>query len=225
MSDRIEYTHGQKIGECIFLNDEPYKVYEYGRIRMAKFRCRCGKEYITRLSYVINGYSLSCGCYNREMTSLKLTKHKLIKSAEYRTWSSMRERCLNKNNQDFKHYGGRGIAICERWLNLENGFLNFFADMGKKPTPKHSIDRINTNGNYEPNNCKWSTHTEQVRNTNRNHYITHNGETKCLTEWAEQLGINAGTLSGRLLNYGYTFEEAINPNFKRRPFGLRHGNL
>jgi hypothetical protein len=111
----------------------------------------------------------------------------------YLVWKSMRNRCRNPNNKDFRYYGGRGISICERW----NDFWLFAKDMGPRPTSKHEIDRINNEGNYEPGNCKWSTRTEQLQHTRRNVYIQYGGTKLTLSCWAKKLGIAIETLRER----------------------------
>ena|SRR5438105_3349104 len=115
--------------------------------------------------------------------------------SEYHCWTEMRQRCTNPTNKHFRLYGGRGITICSRW----NSFANFLADMGRKPSRKHSLDRYpNQNGNYEPGNCRWATQQQQMRNRRNNHLITFNGETLPLVEWALRIGILASTIRTRL---------------------------
>ncbi len=118
----------------------------------------------------------------------------------------MKQRCYNPKHPSYHIYGGRGIKICNRWLGNE-GFDNFCEDMGKRP-PKHSLDRINVNGNYTPKNCKWSTKKQQQNNRRDNRYITYQGVTKALGLWAEELGIERETLRGRL-RYGWTVEKTL----------------
>lgn len=116
------------------------------------------------------------------------------RSGEYNAWRHALSRCRNPNTHQFKDYGGRGIKVCERWLV----FANFLADMGPKPTPKHTIDRINNDGNYEPGNCRWATRKENNNNTRRSRRIEFNGERLTLQAWAERVGITAGTMHTRL---------------------------
>jgi len=124
---------------------------------------------------------------------------------EYETWQKLRKRCENKKDKNYKDYGGRGISVCDEWKS----FTTFFSDMGKRPTSKHSIERIDNNGNYAVGNCKWATQVEQGRNKRNNRMISHNGETKCLSEWAEKYGIRPHTLRTRIVTLGWSFEEAI----------------
>lgn len=115
------------------------------------------------------------------------------KIKEYHIWIAMRQRCRNPKNKDYKDYGGRGIKICKRW----DSFKAFILDMGYAPTTKHSIDRIDNNGNYQPSNCKWSTNKFQCNHTRRNVFLTHKGETKTLSQWSELLKIGYSTLHAR----------------------------
>lgn len=122
----------------------------------------------------------------------------------YRAWYHMKDRCTNKNNKDWHHYGGRGIKVCDRWLTSSN----FFKDMGEKPSSLHSIERVNNNKGYEPGNCVWATKKEQGRNKRNNRNYTYNGETRCLKDWAEHVGLSYRVLYMRL-RLGWKFEVAI----------------
>ncbi len=114
---------------------------------------------------------------------------------EYYAWSDAKGRCYRKTKWNYERYGGRGITMCERWLN---SFANFLADMGLRPSPEHSLDRFpNNNGNYEPGNCRWATRKQQVRNRRSNQLVSFNGETHLLIEWSEMLGIPYKTLFAR----------------------------
>lgn len=116
----------------------------------------------------------------------------------------MIQRCTNPLMNVYRRYGGRGIRVCDRWMTPDN----FFADMGRKPTPAHSLDRIDSNGNYEPGNCRWATAKEQGRNTSRNHFLTFNGETRCVAEWEDHLGFKQGTIKSRVQR-GWTIEQSL----------------
>ena len=126
-----------------------------------KCKCDCGKETFVSSNHLISGNTTSCGCLQKERASKAKTTHGQYQSSEYRSWQMMRNRCYNPNYNKFKDYGGRGIEVCDRW---KDSFENFLEDMGPKPSSKHSIDRIDVDGNYESWNCKWSTTQEQARN-------------------------------------------------------------
>lgn len=113
---------------------------------------------------------------------------------EYSAWAQMLQRCENKGNPSYCNYGGRGISVCDRWRS----FSQFLADVGARPSAKHSIDRINNDGNYEPGNVRWATRSEQNRNHRRLRMLTLNGETHCVVEWAERTGLPERTIRSRL---------------------------
>lgn len=161
-SDLIDLT-GQKFGRLTVVG-----FYRGGRKSFWYCECSCGKIKIIRGDGLRGGHTKSCGCLAVEASIANATKwgeknktHGMTKTPEWRSWQSMKTRCYNKNHVHWKHYGGRGIKICRSW---KNSFEEFYKDMGARPSLKHSIDRINFNGNYEPKNCKWSTASEQARN-------------------------------------------------------------
>lgn len=127
-------------------------------------KCDCGNTKEIRAASLLNGSSKSCGCLHKSLISGENHynyKHGKAHSIEHIIWCNIKQRCLNSKSTFFHHYGGRGITMCDRW---RDSFENFLEDMGKRPGPKLSIDRIDVNGNYEPSNCKWSTQSEQMRN-------------------------------------------------------------
>jgi hypothetical protein len=127
----------------------------------------------------------------------------------------MNSRCNNPNNPQYHDYGGRGIRVCDRWGG-DNGFANFIADIGRRPSNKHSIERIDNDGNYEPDNCRWATRSEQQRNRRVNRLLTYNGHTMCVAELADHLGISHAVIRSRLAQ-GWTVEEIFAiPRHKHR---------
>lgn len=127
--------------------------------------CRCGTEKTVAADSLVREKSKSCGCLRRDVSAEFFVTHGKCTTTEYFAWNSLLRRCLNSNHKGYDNYGGRGIGVCDRW-NPEKGgsFQNFFSDMGLKPSPKYSLDRINNNGNYEPENCRWATTKEQYDN-------------------------------------------------------------
>ena len=174
--------------------------------RCVECRCECGlvKEY---LFYSLrSGNTRSCGCLSRDIAGDGARKHGFSGSSEYHIWLGMRVRCRKEEDGGDRRYGGRGITVCDRW---RNSFEAFYSDMGPRPSPKHSIDRIKNDGNYELLNCRWATSKQQMRNTRVNRLIEHNGETRCLADWAEHYGLRPEILYGRLVTAGWTFEKSV----------------
>lgn len=164
----------------------------------------------TRGNYLQMGDSKSCGCLHRERAGLLMLRHGdarrgRARATEYRVWAHMIGRCHTASDAAYADYGGRGISVCEQW---RVSYEQFRADMGARPSKLHSIDRINNDGNYEPGNCRWATHTVQTNNSRRNHRLTHNGETRTIAEWARHLGVSAMLIAGRIYS-GWTTERAL----------------
>lgn len=200
---------GQKFGRLTALRD----VGKTKRGRMWRCVCDCGNETDTISTYLKSGHKRSCGCLHADsakVAGLKARTHgyttvdKKWTSNEYAIWQSMKARCLNKKVASYKNYGGRGVTICERWMKFEN----FIADMGNRPTPKHSLDRIDTNGNYEPNNCRWADQVEQAQTRTNVRSITAFGETLTSAMWSRRTGIKAEAIRNRL-DAGWTPEDAV----------------
>jgi hypothetical protein len=171
-------------------------------------RCSCGNTSFVQEPSLKKGGTKSCGCYDREAASKRLMTHgearERSKTREYTTWLRMKSRCHNPCSEFYQFYGGRGITVCERWIN---SYENFLADMGRRPKGT-TIDRINNDGNYEPGNCRWATPTQQANNKSNNVIMEHNGEAKSIAQWEKSLGFRKNIIWDRL-NRGESFDYAI----------------
>jgi hypothetical protein len=181
------------------------------RKTMVSCRCDCGCEMEFVATDVNAGKRRSCGCSRRPSGGHNKT-HGLTKTPLHRIWTGMRERCYCQTSSHYPDYGARGIRICERWSGT-NGFTNFLADMGPRP-PKHQIERIDNNGNYEPSNCRWATVSEQARNRRSNVLVTFSGTTKTLREWCDQLEVKYALVWDRL-TMGWPPERAFSQPSRR----------
>lgn len=196
---------GWKIGRLSVIKHVGY-VPHHSALWLCK--CECGAERVVRAdSLRRKGNTLSCGCFNRELTGNRRRAHMSRHTPEYRSWQHMIQRTVNRNGRASDRYIGRGITVCERWAH---SFENFLSDMGKKPTPKHSIDRINNDGNYEPSNCRWATARQQTQNYSRNVFIEHGGRRECLTEWARITGWSQTCIRKRM-RLGIPISEILTP--------------
>lgn len=207
MQFRKIYKKGDKIGKCEFVEDAIID-----KRRRAVFICDCGKIFTSNVQTVKAGGGCGCGKgYIKHGHALKNNK-----STMYNTWAAMLQRCYYQSHKNYNEYGGAGIKVCDRWLG-ENGFENFLADMGEKPSLKHSLDRFpNKSGDYGPDNCRWATQKEQCRNLRKNVFITFNNETLCIAEMAEKYRICPGLLRSRIFVMGWPIDKAINHPVKHQ---------
>ena len=171
-----------------------------------KCRCSCGNIVIVFASHIKDGHTKSCGCLNDELRIERKTTHGLYYTPEWGIWNQMIQRCTNPKNQAFKDYGGRGITVCDKW---RNNFMTFSKDMGKRPSKNLTIERINNNKGYSPDNCKWETRKKQANNTRGNQNITIQGWTLTMTQWAQFAGKVVGTVWSRLNVLNWPPEKAI----------------
>ena len=180
-------------------------------------QCDCGTERVVTTCLLRSGNSRSCGCLHREITSRRMSgeNHPMYKhghacngqrSKEWRTWHAMIRRCTYKSMDDYERYGGRGITICPQW---QHSFETFLKDVGHAPSAKHSIDRIDNNGNYEPRNVRWATNSEQIKNSRRARLITFQGRTMNIGDWSEEVGINRQTIQMRIDRRGWSIHDAL----------------
>jgi hypothetical protein len=200
---------GLRFGKLVALTMSPHKTTNGQR----RWRCVCDCGGVTSVGIgsLRSGGTKSCGCLKREETVARCTKHGWRKRGthrpEYMTWLAIKERCYNPNTDKFSNYGGRGIRVCDRWLE---SFENFIADMGLRPggIREYSIERIDSNGNYEPANCRWATQREQCNNISRNCRIEHAGRSLTLQQWSRETGVKRETIARRL-NQGWAPARAI----------------
>lgn len=152
--------------------------------------CDCGNTVDVRDSDLRRGKTLSCKCLRKE----NITKHGLYKHPVYSVWSAMKDRCANKNAAEYKNYGGRGITVCGEW----NKFESFWEDMSSGYERGKTLDRIDVNGNYSKENCRWVSNLEQQNNRRDNRMITYMGKTQSMASWSRELKIKYTTIQGRL---------------------------
>lgn len=168
-------------------------------------RCECGNEKTMEGNNLKSGNSSSCGCFQKQATSILHRTHGMSKTRTYKIWAGMIKRCTNEKCKSYDRYGGRGIKVCDRWLT---SFDNFLADMGSAPL-RMSIDRFpDNNGNYEPGNCRWATVKQQNSNTRRTRNLEFRGETLPIAIWAKRIGVHEQTLFSRI-NNGWSIEDAL----------------
>lgn len=180
----ITHEPGERFGSLVVIAISPDRGSN-GAVRW-QCQCDCGAIRIVPGTSLRNGKVLSCGCLVREACSLRMRKHGLSDAIpEYAIWRDMRNRCQNPRHHAYARYGGRGITVCREW----GAFERFFADIGRRPSTSHSLDRIDNNGNYEPKNCRWATKREQSGNTGRVILLTYQGVTTNIAEWARRTGI------------------------------------
>lgn len=184
--------------------------------------CDCGVRKEIGAQQLSHNRVKSCGCYMKEVLREsgkkvgnlpKTGTHNKSKTPEHNTWLNIKSRCsLRRRLPIYKDYWGRGISVCERWLE---SFENFYSDMGPRPSKHHSIDRIDNNGNYEPGNCRWATTKEQSVNRRNNHYIEFNGQRKTITQWSMLLVNGRQNSIKERLNRGWSIEDALTKPCKK----------
>lgn len=204
---QIKDLTGEKIGRLTVLRRIEDYYYPSGRhdVRYA-CKCDCGSEINVLGIHLRSGHTLSCGCLRAEKARNKMLKHGMTNTRIHVIWKNMLSRCFNESRPDYPLYGGRGITVCEAW---EKSFDAFYAwAMGNGYNDTLTLDRINVNGIYSPENCRWVTQKEQCNNTRRNIVVNYNNETHTLKEWCTILGLNYGTISSRVKR-GWSPEDAL----------------
>ena len=203
------------------VNDAKWIGQKYGRLTVTGFfhkgekwywecACECGNSIITQAHLVRNGHTSSGGCLQRERASEASLVHGQSNSRLYRIYNGMKNRCYNQKQQNYENYGGRGITICEEWLKSFTSFEEWALSHGY--ADDLSIDRIDSNGDYSPENCRWVTRTEQNENTRSNHLVTIGDRTQPLSAWVRERGLNYHTVSFRIHQKHMTPEQALEVN-------------
>ena len=209
---KIDMTN-KRFGRLVVIEQSEY--IKPGRPRWL-CRCDCGNKAVYDGSILRSGDAVSCGCLKKELAkenAIAHITHGKTKTRLYRIWFNMKCRCYKKSAPDFSRYGGRGITVCEEWRKSFQSFYDWATSNGYQENL--SIDRIDVNGNYCPENCRWADATTQHNNTRSNHYVTFNGETLTISQWAARYGINKNTLLSRLTRYGWSVERALTEVVKK----------
>jgi hypothetical protein len=189
----------QKYGKLTVISRAPDATIKGGQKRiMWRCLCECGAETIVGAANLANGHTKSCGCKVREACSKSFKRHGQTETKAYRAWCLMKTRCTNPSVSTYVNYGARGIKICDKWFN---SFEAFLSDMGHPPSPTHSLDRINSDGNYEPGNCRWSDPYEQSNNRRNNNRYTLGDKTMNESQWARELDLSVSALRCRIKNW------------------------
>ena len=212
MADKEERILGNKYGMLTVIGLDHIKEYisPKGQKHKREYylcKCDCGNQTIVYKSHLKSGTVRSCGCLRVKNLVKSCQKHGMKHTRIYDMWSNIKSRCFDKKSPCYIHYGGRGITVCDEWKNDFITFYNWAINNGYDNNL--SIDRINNDGNYEPSNCHFVTQKEQGRNKRNNRLITYKGQTHCLAEWAEILGVKYSTLLYRFRR-GWSAEAALN---------------
>lgn len=215
---RQELT-GRRFGRLVVIRQGKIvrREYSYGWMTEVYWicACDCGAETEVAAKRLRNGQSKSCGCLRVEKSAENFRTHGESKGPEYKSWLHMNERCNNPSSGSFENYGGRGI-LCKF-----NTFDEFLEHVGKRPSKKHSIDRIDNDGHYEPGNVRWAVKTTQIRNRSNTVHLCYMGSDRPLAEWAEILGLDYGTLNARRLRGWHVAEEILFGRKRQRKKGVR----
>jgi len=196
---------GKKFGRLTVVSRaENYR----GGAAMWNCRCECGRERPFMGQSLRSGAAKSCGCLCKEINLKRITKHGKHKTRLYRIWSGMKNRCYLKSHGSYIYYGGRGINICKEWTDNFSLFYKWSVDNGY--SDNLTIDRINTYGNYEPDNCRWITMREQHNNTRASQYLESDGEIHTLADWARIKGLSRKTIHARFRR-GWATERILSP--------------
>lgn len=194
---RMNDLTGMKFGRLYVLERTDDHYYPSGRHDIQyRCRCDCGNEVNVLGIHLRSGHTSSCGCVRVETSRKTMTTHGMTDTRLHAIWKNMKERCLNRNHKNYKDYGGRGITICDEWVESFDGFYTWSINNGYQDAL--TLDRIDVNGSYSPGNCRWITQKEQCNNTRRNIKVTINNEEHTLKEWCEISNLKYSTIVSRV---------------------------
>lgn len=200
---------GETFGRLVVLGEAERR----GRARYWVCRCCCGNVVEVAQTNLRQKRTRSCGCLHRERMVALHSTHGMSYRPEYKLWVSMKARCDNPNNKQYPKYGARGVNVCDRW---KQSFAAFLEDMGPQPSPAHIIDRIDDDTGYQPDNCRWTMADEQSRKRRTARFITFDGQTRTVQDWACALGMSPNALHARLGRLGWSIERALSTPVRAR---------
>ena len=203
---------GKRYNNMTVIKSVYEKEYKNGKCVFVECVCDCGNKKTVRISDLQSGRTTSCGCNKIKKSKQRNTKHSMCDSRIYRIWSGMKARCKYKSCEEYRNYGGRGVSVCEEWLNSFVSFYNWSMSNGYKENL--SIDRINVNGNYCPENCRWATTEEQSNNKRVNKFFNIDGENKTLMQICKEKGLNYRMVQSRI-RYGWDKEHLFVGKLKK----------
>lgn len=205
---------GQHFGRLTVI--EQYGFTKHGNATWL-CRCDCGNTKVVVAGEIRRGNVKSCGCYARELSRKRAKKHGGSGTRLYRAWKNMLHRCFDETDKRFSRYGERGITVCQEWLG-ENGYNNFRSwALSNGYADNLTIDRIDNDGIYSPDNCRWVTVEEQANNRSNNHRITYQNKTQTLAQWADEVGIAQDTIRYRISHYNWSVEKALTTPVRGNP--------
>lgn len=200
---RYENLQGRRFGRLTVVE---YLGSDKGCGSLWLCECACGTTKVIRARNLKEGTVQSCGCLNKEKLSERVSSHGKSSTRIYRIWKAMNHRCYKSYDSAYQNYGGRGITVCDEWRSDFQAFYNW--SMANGYSDEASIDRIDNNGNYSPENCRWVGRDVQSNNKRNNLYLTYNGRTQTITEWSREIGINSSTLRKRIRD-GWSVERTL----------------
>jgi hypothetical protein len=208
MGIRLEVKKGDRYGRLTIVEE----TEKTDNQRKFLCLCDCGNKKEINLLRLRSGKTKSCGCYSVELAISRSTTHGQYGTPLYRVWNSMKQRCENPKTERYERYGGRGIKVCEEWLDF-NCFFEWSMDNGY--AEGLTLDRIENNSDYEPSNCRWTTVVKQMNNRSTNHFLTYDNKTMTIADWGRETGINPAAINKRLRR-GWAIEKALTKPLQER---------